>query len=134
VTISDSQPLACLDIGPTEPQQLTDTEVAAVAKALGNPTRLQMVAFFQDQCPRNVGDMVAELPLAQSTVSKHLQILRKSGIVHTVRDESRVWMCMNRSVLRGFADHINSLTDRDSTTRIALQPTRTEATSRTPSR
>jgi len=125
VTLSDSQPVGCLDIGSAEPQQLTDDEVAAVGKALGNPIRLQMVAFFQEQCPRNVGDIVAELPLAQSTVSKHLQILRESRIVHTVRDESRVWMCMNRSVLRGFADHINSLTDRDSTTRIASQPTRT---------
>ena len=113
MTISDSQPLECLDIGPTEPQQLTENEMAAVAKALGNQTRLQIVAFFQDQCPRNVGDIVAELPLAQSTVSKHLQILRESGIVRTVRDDSRAWMCMNRSVLRGFAAQINSLTDRD---------------------
>lgn len=125
MTISDSQPLACLDTGPIEPQHLTDDEMAAIAKALGNPTRLQIVAFFHDHCPRNVGDIVAELSLAQSTVSKHLQILRESGIIWTVREDSRAWMCMNRSVLRAFAAQINALTERDLTSRIELQSTRT---------
>ena len=116
MTPSDSPQLACLDIGSDEAKQLTDSEVADIARALGNPTRLQIVEFFRDRCPRNVGDIVAEVPLAQSTVSTHLRILREAGIIHSVRTDSRAWMCMNRSVIRGFATYINDLTERSPTT------------------
>ena len=37
---------------------------------------------------RSVGDLVAELPLAQPTVSKHLKVLRQAGLV-TVRSDAQ---------------------------------------------
>jgi DNA-binding transcriptional ArsR family regulator len=37
---------------------------------------------------RAVGDLVAELPLAQPTVSKHLKVLRQAGLV-TVRSDAQ---------------------------------------------
>ena len=111
-TMSNSEPLACLDVDPAEPHPLTDGELADVARALGHPIRFQIVEFFQSRCPRNVGDIVAELPLAQSTVSTHLRILRDAAVIRTVRTDSRAWMCMNRSVLKGFAARINDLTER----------------------
>jgi DNA-binding transcriptional ArsR family regulator len=37
---------------------------------------------------RSVGDLVADLPLAQPTVSKHLKVLREAGLV-TVRSEAQ---------------------------------------------
>jgi ArsR family transcriptional regulator len=115
-TESNSQPLTCLDVDETEPQQLTDSEAVDVARALGHPTRMQIVEFFRDRCPRNVGDVVAELPLAQSTVSTHLRILREAGVIRTIRTDSRAWMCMNRSVLRGFANYVNLVTERSPVT------------------
>ena len=113
---SNSQPLACLDVDEIESQQLTDSEAVNVARALGHPTRLQIVEFFRDRCPRNVGDIVSELPLAQSTVSTHLRVLREAGVIRTIRTDSRAWMCMNRSVLRGFADYVNRVTERSAVT------------------
>lgn len=113
---SNSQPLACLDVDEIESERLTDSAAVKVARALGHPTRLQIVEFFRDRCPRNVGDIVSELPLAQSTVSTHLRILREAGVIRTVRTDSRAWMCMNRSVLRGFADYVNRVTERSAAT------------------
>jgi DNA-binding transcriptional ArsR family regulator len=37
---------------------------------------------------RSVGDLVAQLPLAQPTVSKHLKVLRRAGLV-TVRSDAQ---------------------------------------------
>ena len=74
--------LTCLDVGDLEMGRLSDAEFAGVARALGNPMRIQILELFHTQCPRSVGQIAAELPLAQSTVSEHLRILRetKSGL------------------------------------------------------
>ena len=60
--------------------------MAAVAKALGDPIRLQLV----DVLRRHAGEVcVCELtPLfdvGQSTVSHHLKVLRQAGVVDSVR-------------------------------------------------
>lgn len=53
---------------------------ATMFKALGEPTRLQIVELLRDG-PRSVGEIVDELALAQPQVSKHLRVLNGSGIV-----------------------------------------------------
>jgi ArsR family transcriptional regulator len=107
------QPVECLDTGETGSRRLTSAEVAAVARALSNPTRLRIVQLFREQCPRNVGDLVGELHLAQSTVSTHLRILREAGVIHTVRTNPHAWMCMNRAVIGAFTAYVHALTERD---------------------
>ena len=43
-------------------------------------------------------------------------ILREAGVIRTIRTDSRAWMCMNRSVLRGFANYVNLVTERSPVT------------------
>ena len=99
----------CLDEYPVEPRHLTDSDTAAVAKALGHPKRLEILELFHVRCPRTVGDISAELPLAQSTISNHLRILRDAGVVRTLRSDTRALHCLNRSVLAGFAEAVSTL-------------------------
>jgi DNA-binding transcriptional ArsR family regulator len=99
----------CLDLAPIEPRKLTDAETAAVAKALGHPIRLQILDLFHARCPRTAGDIAAELPLAQSTVSVHLGRLRQADVVRTLRTGQAAWHCLNRSVLIGFVDSVTRL-------------------------
>ncbi len=40
--------------------------------------------------PRNVGDLAAELSLAQPAVSRHLKLLRERGLVRAVRQGANV--------------------------------------------
>lgn len=100
----------CLDEFSIEPRQLTASDTAAVARALGHPMRLEILELFHVRCPRTVGDIAAALPLAQSTISNHLRILRDADVVRMVRSDSRAWHCLNRSVLAGFADAVTTLT------------------------
>jgi len=54
--------------------------LAMLCKALGNPARLVMVRYLIARaagCP--CGEIVRHLPLAQSTVSRHLKVLQAAG-------------------------------------------------------
>ncbi len=106
---TEPPPEVCLDDYPIEPRRLTDSDTVAVAKALGHPMRLEILELFHVRCPRTVGDITAELPLAQSTTSNHLRILRDADVVRILRSDLRAWHCLNRSVLAGFAETITTL-------------------------
>jgi rhodanese-related sulfurtransferase/DNA-binding transcriptional ArsR family regulator len=73
------------------------SEFAAVAKALANPGRLELLDLLA-QGPRSVDDLADAADMGISTCSAHLQSLRESGLVGSVRDGKRV---------------INFLTDED---------------------
>jgi ArsR family transcriptional regulator len=105
-------PTGCLDSDPIEPRRLARREVAAVARALAHPVRLEILDLFHDRCPRTVGDIVAELPLAQSTISAHLRILRDADIVRTLRADPRSWHCLNRSTIAAFLDAVSEMARR----------------------
>ncbi len=58
-----------------------DRELATVARALGHPARVRILRLLLAQGGCVCGAIVAQLPLAQSTVSQHLKILRRAGLV-----------------------------------------------------
>ena len=62
---------------------LTEAEerAASVFRALGNPARVRIVTELARRNACATGDFVRALPLAQSTVSQHLKVLREAGIV-----------------------------------------------------
>lgn len=103
--------LMCLDVGDLELARLSDAEFAGVAKALGHPVRIQILQSFRLRCPRSVGEIASALPLAQSTVSEHLRILREARLVHTLRS-GQTWHCLNRSMLRAFIERAEELRAR----------------------
>ena len=58
-----------------------DDRLAGMAKALGHPARLRIIRLLAERQACVTGDLVAELPLAQSTISEHLRILREAGLI-----------------------------------------------------
>jgi ArsR family transcriptional regulator, arsenate/arsenite/antimonite-responsive transcriptional repressor len=58
-----------------------DEELAAFAKAIAHPTRVRILRMLATKEARMCSHIVDELPLAQSTVSEHLRILRSAGLV-----------------------------------------------------
>jgi ArsR family transcriptional regulator len=60
--------------------------MAAVAKALGDPTRMQLVDVLRKHAGKVcVCELVPLFDLSQPTVSHHLKILRDAGIVGSER-------------------------------------------------
>jgi ArsR family transcriptional regulator, arsenate/arsenite/antimonite-responsive transcriptional repressor len=56
-------------------------QAVGVAKALGHPARLRILAMLAQGSPLCVCQMTSVLELATSTVSGHLNDLRRSGLV-----------------------------------------------------
>jgi ArsR family transcriptional regulator, arsenate/arsenite/antimonite-responsive transcriptional repressor len=77
-----------------------DEELAKLAKAIGHPARVRIMRILSRKEARVCSQIVGELPLAQSTVSEHLRILKEAGLVRSSQDGSRVGYCINFDTLR----------------------------------
>jgi DNA-binding transcriptional ArsR family regulator len=88
----------------------TDTErIAAICKALAHPVRVRIVAHLKAMEHCICGQIVDVLPLAQSTVSQHLKILKESGLVKGTIEGPRTCYCLGRNVLAEFKAMANRL-------------------------
>lgn len=76
-----------------------DAELAALAKAIAHPTRMRILRMLARKEARMCSHIVDELPLAQSTVSEHLRILRSAGLVKANESGVRVSYCIVPSAL-----------------------------------
>lgn len=77
-----------------------DEELAKLAKAIGHPARVRILRMLSRKEARVCSQIVDELPLAQSTVSEHLRILKEAGLVRCSQDGARVGYCINFDRLR----------------------------------
>lgn len=87
------------DLRPVEGPE-ADEELAALARAAGHPARVRILRLLSRKEARVCSQIVGELPLAQSTVSEHLRILKDVGLVRSREDGPRVGYCINYPVLR----------------------------------
>lgn len=77
-----------------------EERAAAVFRALGNPARIRIVTELARRNACVTGDFVASLPLAQSTVSQHLKVLREAGIVRFGTIDGEQCYCLEPEALR----------------------------------
>jgi ArsR family transcriptional regulator, arsenate/arsenite/antimonite-responsive transcriptional repressor len=77
-----------------------DEELAKLAKALGHPIRVRILRMLSLKEARVCSQIVDELPLAQSTVSEHLRILKDAGLVRSTQDGPRAGYCISYEALR----------------------------------
>lgn len=87
------------DLRPVEGED-ADLELAALARALGHPARVQILRLLGRRSACIAGEIVAELPLAQSTVSQHLKVLRDAGLIRGEIDGPRTCYCLEPRALR----------------------------------
>jgi ArsR family transcriptional regulator len=87
------------DLRPVE-GEAADDELASLAKAVGHPARVQILRLLARRETCICGDIVDELPLAQSTVSQHLKVLKQAGLIRGEIDGPRVCYCLEPRALR----------------------------------
>lgn len=86
-----------------------DDELATLAKALAHPVRVQIVRMLARMHGCVCGDIVDQLPLAQSTVSQHLKVLKDAGLVRGTIDGPRTCYCIDPEGLRRLRVRIGEL-------------------------
>lgn len=90
--------------------------VADFAKALAHPARLAILLALAKKKECNCGELVLDLPLAQSTVSQHLKALKEAGLIKGAIDGPRSRYCIDwkafdrcQKQIGGWLTHLNEL-------------------------
>ncbi|MEX2466247.1 MAG: metalloregulator ArsR/SmtB family transcription factor [Gemmatimonadota bacterium] len=86
-------PRACPPTPTVDPLSDPDEELARLAAALGHPARVRILRFLLEQRECFAGAIVDHLPLAQSTVSQHLKVLREAGLIRGKVDGLHICYC-----------------------------------------
>jgi ArsR family transcriptional regulator len=74
-------------------------DMAKLTWALAHPARVRIVRLLLSRTSCMCGEIVEEMPLAQSTVSQHLKILKETGLVQGEIDGPRVCYCINNEAM-----------------------------------
>jgi ArsR family transcriptional regulator, arsenate/arsenite/antimonite-responsive transcriptional repressor len=88
---------------------LDDHRTAELAKALGNPARMQIVRTLAAQSECAGSEVFSGLPLAQSTISEHLRVLKDAGLVHARSVGTGMVYCVEAELLGEFAAYIGQI-------------------------
>lgn len=79
---------------------LEDTQdLANFAKALSHPARIQILLEIARRNECICGEIVEVMPLAQSTVSQHLNELKKAGLIKGETEGAKSCYCIDWEVL-----------------------------------
>lgn len=82
----------------TETKKYTDKQelISRFGNALGNPVRVAILQLLLKQNCCYHGDMSEELPIANSTLSQHLKVLREAGLIQGEINLPKTKYCINK--------------------------------------
>ncbi|WP_430395623.1 ArsR/SmtB family transcription factor [Ferrovibrio sp.] len=100
----DASPAELVEVARPE-----DDELAELAKALGHPVRILIVRNLLRIGTCYFGKLADLLPVAASTASQHLTILKDAGLVKGDISESRPCYCVDVKKLRRLQHLIGDL-------------------------
>jgi ArsR family transcriptional regulator len=89
--------------------EAAEEELAALAKALAHPIRVRIVRMLARREAKMCSHIVDELPLAQSTVSEHLRVLKAAGLIVANECGPRVGYCISPPALKRFKALLQAL-------------------------
>ena len=98
------EPCCTLDISGAEQQRLV-----GMFKALGNPTRFEIMKFLVTHPTCITGDIVQHLPLAQATVSQHLKVLRDAGWITGTFHGPATSYCLDEKNIAWFKSKVGDI-------------------------
>lgn len=88
---------------------------AAVFAALGDDTRLALVARLSAHGPQSISKLTESVQVTRQAVTKHLEALADAGLVHSLKEgRERIWELEPRRLedAQRYLDQISSQWDR----------------------
>ena len=70
--------------------------LAKVAKAISHPVRVYILELLSKQTCCYSGDLAEILPIARSTLSQHLNELKRAGLIQGTTRPPRIMYCLDR--------------------------------------
>ncbi len=97
--------------GPVEGEE-AESELAGMAQALGHPIRVVILRILIERQECICGELVEELPVAQSTVSQHLKKLKEARLIRGSVDGPRMCYCIEPAAMRRFETLFDAILSR----------------------
>lgn len=89
-------------------------DAAPLFAALGDPTRLKLVARLAARGPESIAGLSAEAEVSRQAVTKHLKVLHDAGLVRSFRrGREHIWELAPRRLVdaHGYLDRISAQWD-----------------------
>lgn len=96
-------------------QQDVSDELANLCKAIGHPARIKILKHLLEEDRCVCGRIVEVLPLAQSTVSQHLKILKESGLVQGEVEGPKTCYCIDKDKLKRLFEILSAFFHEENT-------------------
>jgi ArsR family transcriptional regulator len=106
VTRPVTSPPACCTLAISGKGQV---RLVAMFKALGNPIRFEIMKYLVTHPGNITGDIVRHLPIAQSTVSQHLKVLRDAGWIWGTIQGPATCYCLHDENIAWFRQQIGEI-------------------------
>lgn len=74
-------------------------DLADITRALSHPARIRILQYLAKQDSCVCGDLVAEIGLAQATISQHLKELKNKGLIKGTIEGASVCYCIDLSAV-----------------------------------
>jgi len=94
---------------PSSWDEATDQELARLAKAISHPVRIRILRLLSTEPGCMCGAIFREIPLAQSTVSQHLKVLREAGLIEGELDLPRICYCTKTEAMQRLKQLVSTL-------------------------
>lgn len=88
-----------------------EEKTVTMLRAIAHPARFRIVKMLAQRQTCVTGDLVDELPLAQSTVSEHLKVLRDAGVVRGTIEGPNTCYCLEPSALQWLKREFGALSE-----------------------
>ncbi|MGD8778412.1 MAG: metalloregulator ArsR/SmtB family transcription factor [Ignavibacteria bacterium] len=86
-----------------------EIELADIAKALSHPARIKILKILTSKTECITGQLVDMLPLSQSTVSQHLNELKKVGLIRGNIEGPKTCYCIDPKKIKIIKDKYTKL-------------------------
>ena len=96
----------------TEEFPRKEIDLADFAKALAHPARIAILKTLAAKKECICGDLVLDLPLAQSTVSQHLKALKEIGLIRGTVDGPRSRYCIDWKVFEKYQRQLGDWSEK----------------------
>ena len=83
-------------------------DIAAIAKVFAHPARISILQYISKQESCICNDIVDEIGLAQPTISQHLQVISKAGLLKGDFKGNSLCYCINVERFLEFQELFNS--------------------------
>lgn len=87
----------------------TDERIVDMLRAVANPVRYRILQILAERGECQCGPIGEELPIAQSTLSQHLKVLREAGLIRGDVAGPATCYCRDELAIGWLKDHVREL-------------------------